>query len=154
MLRGNPKYLAVRRARTPTRGIFRGVFLVDFKPGVQLDPPTAAQAHIVGMLTRAALVLRQSLVVTCGREAHAPDDPHTRGLALDVRADFDPIAVVQFKAYAATTLGPEWTVLYECPSMPTDPTLAAIATVNPGATGPHCHVQPVKGTTWPPIEHA
>jgi hypothetical protein len=125
---------------------------VAFRSTVRLDPPTAAQAHILAAIHDAAQEFGCVLTVTCGREAHGPADPHTVGLALDLSVrDLEPDEVYELRTLLLRTLGATgFTVLYETPTVPTDGALATIAYVNPAATAPHFHIQVVKGqTTWP-----
>lgn len=123
---------------------------LEFKPGVTLgDPPTACQVRILATYDRAARLLGQSLTVTCGREGHPDADPHTKGLALDVRSVGLPDAsVMRLYEFVRSELGPAFTVLYEVPTRSTG-ILKDIETLNPSASGPHLHQQPVKGTIWP-----
>jgi hypothetical protein len=125
--------------------------VVTWKPGARWDVPTSAGVHILAALDRAAPVCRLSLEITCGTGEHPPGDPHTRGEAFDVSvAGIPPSVIVQLKTYLENILGSAFTVLYECPTTPTEPQLAPIAYINPKATGCHIHIQPKKGTTWPP----
>lgn len=129
------------------------MYVVRWKLGARWDTPTSAGTRILGALDRAAPVCRTDLEVTSGTDgAHSgPNDPHKRGVAFDVSVQgFSPALVVQVKTYLEQVLGSLFTVLYECPTSPTEPQLARIASVNPEATGPHFHIQPRKGTTWPP----
>lgn len=130
------------------------IFTVTTKDAtVTLDPMTAFHAHVIGVLERAADMCQVSLVISCGREDHPPEDPHTKGYALDIRvpAPANPAKIIALLSFLRSTLGSLFTVLYETPVQPVEPQLQAIATVNPGATAPHFHIQPVKGTIWPPL---
>ena len=92
-----------------------------------------------------------NLEITCWNEGHGPTDPHTLGEAADVSVkglSADQIEMVLMAL--RSTLGPLFTVLYEVPKVPSDPTLRPIAYVNVDATGPHLHVQRKKGTIFPP----
>ena len=102
-------------------------------------------------LVDAASHLGEDLTITCGTDGHAATDPHTLGAAYDVSVRlFPPTFQQRLILYLRTALGSSFTVLYECPTMPTDPGLAAIAYVNPAATGVHCHLQLKNGMTYPP----
>lgn len=121
---------------------------VTFLPSVVLDPRTAAHDHMLAALEDASALIKVDLVVTCGREGHPPTDPHTRGLALDVRSrnlGEGQISVVYDRL--RLRLGPCWTVLYEVKTKPAGALLRAIAYVNPGASAPHFHLQLRKGLT-------
>lgn len=126
--------------------------ILRFAPGVTVgDPPTACQTRILAALDGAAGLLRHDLTVTCGREGHPLTDPHTRGLALDVRVqDLSEAQILALVDAVQQRLGAAFTVLYEIPVRPVG-VLASIAYVNANATGPHCHVQLRKGldeTAW------
>lgn len=124
---------------------------VRFKDGVRCDPLTPTLAHLLWALDCAARIHGTDLTVTCGREDHDPGDPHTRGAALDVRvADLSPDKVLAVYKYLASTLGADFTVLYEAPNKPMDATLAKIVYVNASATAAHLHLQPRKFTVYPP----
>lgn len=133
------------------------MFVVTWKAGARWDVPTSAGVHILGALDRAAPVCRTTLEITSGTDGthSGPDDPHKRGVAFDVSVHgFSPGLVVQVKTYLEQILGSLFTVLYECPSTPTEPQLAPIALVNPQASAPHFHIQPKRGTVWPPLDPA
>lgn len=116
---------------------------------VKLDPMTPALVRLLSVLEQAAQTLKRDLVVTCGREGHAPTDPHSRGLALDVRTrDIADGPLIALLAFLRERLGPAWTVLYEVPVRPAG-VRGQGAWVNPKASAEHCHIQPVKGTSWP-----
>lgn len=120
---------------------------------VKFDPITPAHAHLFTALERAAATCQLSLVITCGREDHGADDPHTRGEAVDIRmADVPAPMIVRVRQALMTILGPAWTVLIEAPEPPTaaEPQLAGLVFVNRAATARHIHIQPIKGTRWPP----
>lgn len=123
---------------------------VTFLPSVVLDPRTAAHDHMLAALEDASALIKVDLVVTCGREGHPPTDPHTRGQALDIRSrDLGEGQIWSVYDHLKRTLGPKWTVLYECKSKPKG-FLGSFAYVNPKASAAHFHVQPLKGTIWTP----
>mgnify|MGYP003500660993 CR=1 FL=1 len=118
--------------------------------GVRFDRILPSGFRILAALDRLATTLGRDVVLTCGTDSHVMPDPHVRGEAYDV----------SIKGWSATDidtahkelrsqLGPAFTVLYEVPSQPSDPTLRPIAYVNSKATGPHFHIQVKKGTTYP-----
>lgn len=127
--------------------------VVRFKAGVRITGcPSPAQCRILGELDTTARAMGCDLLVTCGEEAHGPSDPHTLRKAFDVRVeDFDASTIVAVRARLMTGLGSRWTVLYETPSRPDDSVLTLIATINPDASAPHIHIQPVIGTDYPPV---
>jgi hypothetical protein len=122
---------------------------------VKLDPLTSAQVYMLAALADVAVQCATPLEISCAREEHPAEDPHTRGQALDVSVHGFTAPMIQ-RVYSAlrTRLGPAWTVLFETPD-PIDgmqePQLLPIATLNRAATARHLHLQPVKGTVWPPV---
>lgn len=89
--------------------------------------------------------------ITCGTDGHGPSDPHTLGEAFDISVKQMTVpTIVKIKRQLEQILGERFTVLYEVPSLPTDPMLIAIAYVNAEATGPHFHIQRKRGTVYPP----
>lgn len=83
---------------------------------------------------------------------------HARGTAIDVsvvgehsRSDDDltPTEIVAVVQNLRVFLGSRFTVLFEMPTMPKNPELRLIVTVNPKATAPHIHIQVRKGTEFP-----
>jgi hypothetical protein len=126
---------------------------------VTMDPMTEALLYLVGVLGQTVSRCGVSLVITCAREGHPATDPHSRGQALDVSVhNLSAPMIVRVKGFIESLLGPTWTVLFECPptAAPTvdEPQLVGIATINPGASARHIHMQPKKGTAWPPVETA
>ena len=124
---------------------------VTWKDGAVWEKPTSAGTHILAALDRSASVCRVDLQVTAGTNDHVMPDPHAQGLAFDVSVKgFDSTMINLIRNYLNTTLGSEFTVLYEVPSKPDDVALANIAYVNAGATAPHFHLQLSKHlTVWP-----
>lgn len=107
--------------------------------------------RILAVLDTATRILQQDLLITCGTEDHAPEDPHSRGEAYDVRVrGIPPTVLVKLVLLLTQTLGPRFTVLLETPVPLIDPVLSAIQTINVHATGPHLHIQQKKGTVYPP----
>jgi hypothetical protein len=125
---------------------------VAVKGGVYFGAVTSAQIRMLTALDVAAMESGVVLTVTCAREGHGEDNPHTRGQAIDVRArNLDAPTVLQVHRRLMQILGPAFTVLYEVPRRPYG-VLADIAYVNPKATAPHFHLQAKKGTSWPPAD--
>lgn len=122
------------------------------KSGVRFDRIAPAGFKILAVLQSATFIFDRDLTITCGTEGHPATDPHTRGDAYDVRVlGMADATILAFVDYLTTHLGPLFTVLYEVPTKPAG-VLASIATVNPGASAPHVHVQVRKGVTYPPVE--
>lgn len=71
------------------------------------------------------------VIITCGTEAHGPDDPHTHGFALDFRSKhIDRMETKQvIRDELADALGSIYTVIFE----------------NPGLAQEHFHIQVRKG---------
>ncbi|MGD9854841.1 MAG: hypothetical protein AB7U20_07800 [Planctomycetaceae bacterium] len=83
---------------------------------------------------------------------------HARGTAIDVSVvgdygkkedDLTPTEIVALVQNLRVNLGSRFTVLFEMPTMPKDPSLRLVVTINPKATAPHVHVQVRKGTEFP-----
>jgi hypothetical protein len=131
------------------------MFTVTIKDaGVRVDPLTEVHVHLLAAFDRAASACQVPLVITCGREDHPPGDVHTLGQAFDVSVrGLSAPMIVHVKGFLEATLGPLWTVLFECPpeDAPTadEPQLTPIVTINRGATARHLHCQTKKGTIWP-----
>lgn len=72
-------------------------------------------------------------IITCGTEAHSIDDPHTHGLAVDLRSKHLPTSEAKHEALEALRqeLGPLYTVILE----------------NEGKDQEHFHVQ-VRKNLW------
>lgn len=128
--------------------------VLRFRPEVTILPAPAG-SRILAAFDKATSVLACDLTVTCGSEGHPPTDPHTLGNAMDLSIHaLSTDQIVRLVNFLKTTLGSRFTVLYEVPSLPDDATLKGLAYVNPHATGPHIHVQPVRGTVYPPVDPA
>lgn len=71
-------------------------------------------------------------IVTCGTEAHGPDDPHTHGFAIDLRSKHIAQNDTKHEIWQAMKdkFGPAYTVLFE----------------NEGKEQEHFHVQLKRGT--------
>jgi len=125
---------------------------VRFKSGVTLDPLTPALARLLTAVDMAARVAGYELTVSCGREGHSENDPHTLGKAIDVRArDLTPEQVLTTHHDLRQILPSDLFFLqYETPATPTNGALRNIAVVNPGATAPHFHLQVRHGQVYPP----
>jgi hypothetical protein len=113
-----------------------------------MDPLTPAGIRMVSALDSAAQRFKADIVVTCGREAHPPTDPHSLGKALDVRTlGWPEMRIVSVYNHLQEQLGPDFTVLYEVKVKPNG-VRGGIAYVNPDATAEHFHLQVKKGTTF------
>ena len=108
---------------------------VTCKSDVLLLPRPAAGAVIDAAIVLASSETGLPIEITCGTEDHPPTDPHTRGVARDIGVlDCTPIQILQVMAalkMAFHQLAPSvtWTILYEVPSLPVDPQLAAVASM-------------------------
>lgn len=129
--------------------------IVRARPGVRFDTIAPAGFRILAALDVLCKAEVRDVEITCGTEGHKPSDPHPQGRAYDVSVKgLTPLEIVRWKKRLEQTLGARFAVLYEVPSLPTDPQLAAIAYVNGDATGPHFHIQLAKsqGGVYPPKE--
>jgi hypothetical protein len=125
--------------------------VVRVRPGVKFDRIAPAGFVLLAHFHSATRVLGVDLVISCGTEGHADEDPHSSGEAYDLSVAVWTVDVIlRVRAFLQNALGPLFTVLYETPFVPSEPRLAAIATVNPAATAPHLHAQRRKGTIYPP----
>lgn len=127
--------------------------VVRFAAGVVITGcPSPAQIRMLGAFDAVARSMGKDIIVTCGEEGHPPIDPHTLRKAFDIRVrDLDPPDQVELWKRLKVELGTRWTVLFESPILPDDPVVRDIVYVNPQASGPHIHCQPMKGTDYPPI---
>lgn len=113
-------------------------------------PPSPAQCRMINACDTEANATAQDVIVTCAEEGHGPNDPHTLKKAFDIRTkDRSAIQVASMLSSLRLDLGSKFTVIYECPQMPTDSILRTIATVNPKATAPHIHMQVKIGYEYP-----
>lgn len=106
--------------------------------------------RILAALDHAAQVIGHDLTITAGTNDHA-SGKHVTGEAFDVRVrDLTVPELVRLRQVLQSSLGPRFTVLYECPLPPSDPALLAIAFINKDASAPHLHIQILKGSVYPP----
>ena len=120
------------------------------RPSVRFDLIAPAGFRILSALDRTAYEVRVDLWITSGTDSHAAG-AHPTGEAFDVSVKgFSAQQIADVKASLERYLGPLFTVLYEVPQVPSDPTLRPLAYVNVKATGSHFHIQRKKGTTYPP----
>ncbi len=126
--------------------------VVRHRPAARFDLIAPAGFRILSAIDQVAQICSVDLMLTCGTDSHALPDPHVTGEAYDVSVHMlSAQQIADVKAALERTLGPLFTVLYEVPSVPSDPTLRPIAYVNVQATGQHIHIQKRKGTTFPPV---
>lgn len=120
------------------------------RPSVRFEVIAPAGFRILSALDQTAQDLRVNLMITSGTDSHATG-AHLTGEAFDVSVHLlSAQQVWDVKSSLEELLGPLFTVLYEVPKVPSDPTLRSIAYVNVTATGPHFHIQRKKHTTFPP----
>lgn len=116
-----------------------------------VGPPSKAQSRMIGGLDSVGRTMGLDLTVTCAEEGHRPDDPHTKKKAFDLRVkDLPPGVQLTLYRSLVTAMGGQFTTLYECPELPSDPLLQQIAYINPEATAPHIHLQVKRGQDYPP----
>lgn len=108
--------------------------------------------RILAALDHATQVVAHDLTITAGTNDHVTGR-HPLGEAYDIRTrDLDVPTIVRLRQVLQSSLGPRFTVLFECPTPPSDPILQAFATINPDASAPHIHVQVRKNLDYPPTE--
>ncbi len=131
------------------------MYLTFLDNTVMSDTPTPAQCRIISVLDAYARKSGKIVTVTCVEEGHSLNDPHTLRKSFDVRTrDRTPDEIVDMYTFIKANLGNAWTVLYEAPGMPSNPLLKAIWYPYSSPTGPHIHIQPIKGTNYPSnIDH-
>jgi hypothetical protein len=118
--------------------------------GVQFATIAPGGFRILAALDGATKVLGRDLVITAGTDHHATGR-HPLGEAYDVRTrDLLSAQTLRLYDYLQATLGERFTVLYEVPEKPENARLAAIAYLNPSASGAHIHVQVRKDSIYPP----
>jgi hypothetical protein len=61
-------------------------YAVWFKPGCSTAVIAPAGVRILAGVHAVAQAMQLDLTITCGCDAHGPDDPHTKGNAFDVRS--------------------------------------------------------------------
>ena len=122
------------------------------RSSVVFDRIKPAGFRLLSALDQATITLGCDLEITSGTDSHSTGR-HPEGEAYDVSVlGFSPETIVKLKGTLEQLLGPAFTVLYESRVPPPHPLLVLMTTINPQATGAHIHVQPKKGTTWPPTE--
>lgn len=127
--------------------------VVRHRAAVRFDLIAPAGFRILSAIDQAAQSCKVDLTITCGTDSHALPDPHVTGEAFDVSVQsLSAQQIADVKVALERTLGPLFTVLYEVPQTPSDPTLRPMAYVNVKATGRHFHIQRKKGTTFPPVD--
>lgn len=125
--------------------------VVRHRSGVRFDVIGPAGFRILSAVDQAAQHCKVDLYITSGTDSHAHPSAHVTGEAFDVSVrGLSAQDIANVKASLESTLGPLFTVLYEVPSVPSDPTLRPIAYVNVKATAAHFHIQRQKNTVFPP----
>jgi hypothetical protein len=124
--------------------------VVRAAPGVRFDRIAPAGFRILAAFDGLSKRIDRDVLITSGTDSHT-SGRHPLGEAFDLSVrEWTPSMIVQAVAFLRLTLGARFTVLYEVPTSPQHPELQAIAFVNGNASGRHIHVQPVKGSTYPP----
>ena len=118
--------------------------------GTKFDQIAPGGFRILAALDAACQAIEHDLTITAGTNDHE-QGRHPLGEAYDVRTrDLTSAQILRLLRILTSTLGPAFTVLYERPTPEPDAALAAVAFINPHASGPHLHVQVKKGTWYPP----
>lgn len=125
--------------------------VVWLKKGVRFaERPLPGGIRIVSAIDQATLAIGQSLLMTSAADSHT-SGRHPTGEAYDVSTnELDVATVLRLYDFFQKKLGERFTVLYESPVQPLEFMLRKIATINPDATAEHFHLQPKKGTEFPP----
>lgn len=124
------------------------------KPGVDLNGLAPGGCRILSIAALAPLVLGFDQLISCGKEGHGPDDPHTHGDAVDLRTrDHSPLEVLQMISYYQQQLGTDlFTVLFEVPEAERasiDPMLQEYIYLPSDPDAQHLHLQVRKGRVFP-----
>lgn len=128
----------------------RPVHVLRCKPGVTFACIAPGGFRILAALDNAAKVMSVDLIITAATNDHTTGR-HVSGEAIDISTrDLTPQMVQRLKRVLEQALGDRFTVVFETPTLPTDPILQSIAWVNGDATGAHLHIQVKKATTYPP----
>lgn len=121
----------------------------SLKPGVSWAGLNPAGQRIHAALDRLADTFACAVVATCTTGSHGPDDPHTKGQAIDVRTvGWTPTNAVTYYKWLVNELGPDFYCQLEAPITPKDAELAKVVVVNKAATAPHLHIQLRKFHTY------
>lgn len=124
--------------------------VVYVKTGVRFDRIAPAGMRILSAVEHAARECQRSLTITCGTEAHGPNDPHTKGEAYDVRSRKIPVHEKRHVLQAIMA----W--LREDEDDAPVETAGGLATRHffgfleqPGTPHEHLHIQRRRGTVYP-----
>lgn len=126
--------------------------VLRIKAGFRWDVYAPAGFRILAALDGAAKnVVGADLELTAGTNDHT-GGRHVLGEAFDVSVRGLTVQeILRLTRYLKQMLGERFTVLFECPTLPTDRDLASIAYVNGDATGQHLHIQVSKSVSiYPP----
>ena len=127
------------------------ISIVTHRPSVRFSMIAPAGFKILAAIQRAAEQCDWDLEITSATDSHTQPSAHVTGEAYDLSVKgMSAQTIEDVKKALEAALGPLFTVLYEVPTPPSDPTLRHIAYVNARATGPHFHIQRRKGTIYPP----
>lgn len=129
--------------------------IVTHRPSVRFSQIAPAGFKILAAIQHAAESCDWDLEITSGTDSHTQPSAHVTGEAYDLSVKgMSAQTIEDVKKALEASLGPLFTVLYEVPKRPSDPTLRPIAYVNVNATGPHFHIQRRKNTVYPPASIA
>lgn len=120
------------------------------KNGFKWDVYAPGGFRILSALDQATKIVGVDLELTAGTNDHTTGR-HPLGEAFDVSVRGLTVQqILKLVRLLKQLLGERFTVLFECPTMPPEPELAAIAFVNGDATGQHVHIQTAIGASFPP----
>lgn len=124
--------------------------ITRYKDGVQIRPDSAG-TRLLGAIDRVAMNSPYDVTVTCGSEAHPPNDVHSQGRAFDLRThDFNDAEKADLLRAILAELTDEPPDILQIPgiwyALATDEWFGQIEDHN----GPneHCHVQLRNGAVF------
>ncbi len=127
----------------------------DVPNEVQLNPIAPAGFRILEACSSVARAMGFVVEITCGSNSHPASDPHTLGMAYDIRSHKMSLlqkqmflrGVMDNLAYSTSDL-----------AISTDGGLATTYFFgfleDPGTPNEHFHIQRRKSAVWPPVEKA
>lgn len=124
--------------------------VVRVKDGVKFDQIAPAGFRLLSTIDRLPGLLNKDVLVTCGTEAHPPEDPHSKGEAYDIGVLDMSSHEIQTMLDQFEAMGPRFYAQYELPlTSYADPTIHGNVIHSAQATGPHIHAQRARGTEYP-----
>lgn len=125
---------------------------VTVKTGAMLNGLAPAGIRLLAALEVTARRLNLHLVVTCGTDSHPPNDPHSLGVALDIRTNdqtFETKKLMLNALIAEVSEGALDAPMVISNGLGTSLFWGWIE--NPGAADEHLHAQLRHGRVYPPF---